>query len=250
MKLAMEIPFKHLEEFSRVTDIDFALAHLVLDNKDYASFYAEQRKRKRRVILDNSMHELPGNKPLSIGEVIEAAKRINPSVVIPPDKLGDAAFTLENFQHMRQHPGFSDQWDLACVIQGQSPDERVNLFMKCRTYSQTLCLPYREPRASWFDELLTAVPSPTAWPAFLHLLGTSTLDELRWFTRKTEQVGWPQARVAMDTAKPIKWAIAGKLLQDLEDLRGGGLLDHTKQLDVAQRLRTYNNIAFLRRYMA
>src|SRR5690242_8773778 len=103
MKLAMEIPQAHLEEFSRLTDVDFVLAHLVLTNKEYAEFYQDRSKAGRRVVLDNGMHET--GKPLTVPELIEACRRVHPSVVIPPDEIGNAKFTYDGFEQMRMAPG-------------------------------------------------------------------------------------------------------------------------------------------------
>jgi hypothetical protein len=58
MRLALEIPKVFLEQLSPLCDFDFALAHRVLEDADYASFYAKQAKAGRFVLLDNGMHEL------------------------------------------------------------------------------------------------------------------------------------------------------------------------------------------------
>lgn len=246
MKLALEIPKQHLEEFSHLTDVDFALAHLVLSDSIYAEFYAEQVKQGRRVLLDNGMHE-QGGKSLTVPEIIEAAKRVNPTVVIPPDKLGDAEFTYAGFKALRTDP--QNRWEPALVIQGSTHEERVRLFMDGRQYSNTLCLPYREPRSQWFKELVSATPKHVAWPGHLHLFGVNTLDELQWFSTFCERVGWPAARLCVDTAKPIKWAMKGFTLNKppTDGLRGGGLLDHTVKLTAEQRMNAYFNIGYFRR---
>lgn len=247
MKLAMEIPKPHLEELSKLTDVDFALAHLVLEDKEYAEFYAAQSKRKRRVILDNSMHELAG-KPLTVPEILEAAIRISPSVVIPPDKIGDAQFTYDSFQQMRKHP--KNRWDTALVIQGETFDERCRMFMDNRQYTYTLMLPYREPRTKWFSELLSAVPKHTPWPPYLHLLGMATFDDLEYFVNQTQILGWNPRTVCIDTAKPIKWGMLNTKLDTLENVHGGGLLNHSAVLTPEQMNVTLYNLSYLRRFMA
>lgn len=247
MKLSLEIPKAHLEELSPLCDLDFALAHLVLNDKEYAQFYADQRKAGRRVVLDNGMHEM--GKPLSVGELIEAAKRINPSVVCPPDKLNDGPFTYESFHAMRKHPGYG-HWDLGMILQGDIRQDRIAFFTDACKYSFTLFLPFRKPRMEWVLELVQALPAHFNWPPFMHLFGMSTFEELEWFSGFGRRHNWPSSRIHMDTGKPIKWAIAGKKMSDLEVLRGGGQLDHSAKLDVAQMNRALYNIALLRSHMA
>lgn len=245
MKLAMEIPTAHLAQLSELTDVDFALAHLVLENKVYAEFYREQRKQGRRVLMDNSMHELNGV-PLSVGELLEAARVINPNVIIPPDKLGDMQFTYAAFHNMRKHPGC--RWDPALVIQGKTYEERIQHFMDGRKYSQTVCFPFREPRLEWFTQLRRGVPHTVAWPTFLHLFGVNDLRELTEWSFVLEQSGWPAAMVCVDTAKPVKWGMQEHRFKENQNLRGGGLLDHKAEMTEAQLAATVYNIAFTRRY--
>ena len=247
MKLSLEIPTAHLEELSPLTDADFALAHLVLNDKQYAAFYKEQRKAGRRVILDNGMHEM--GKSLTVGEIIEAAKLINPTVVCPPDKLGDGPFTYTSFSTMQKHPGFSPNWDLGLILQGPERFQRVAFFSQMSQYTNTLLLPFREPRTEWITELVQAMPPHFVWPSYLHLLGMSTLEELQWFSAFGRVSKWPAKRITVDTGKPIKWALAGKKLDDVEQLRGGGQLKHDAKMDLAQMNRALYNIAFLRSRM-
>jgi hypothetical protein len=244
MNLAMEIPIAHLEEFSQLTDDDFALAHLVLNDATYADFYAEQRKKGRRVVLDNGMHEM--GKPLTVPEILEAAKRINPSCVIPPDRIGDAQFTWEGFDQLRKHP--SNRWDPALVIQGASAEDRISLFMHGRKWTYTIMFPFREPRTEWFVDMVRRVPKTVQWPPHLHLLGVNSLEELRLWTNLCEIHGWSARNVAVDTGKPIKWALKGRSLAELEDVRKGGLIDPKSEMDDAAKALAYFNIAYLRRF--
>lgn len=248
MNLAMEIPKALLAEVSEYTDVDFALAHLVLEDAEYAAFYKEQRhKHKRRVILDNSMHE-QGLTPLTVPQLIEAAKKINPSCVVPPDKLGDAKFTYEGFHEFRVRPECN--WDPVMMIQGATRDERLKLFSNTVRFTLTMGLPYREPRLQWFHEIVTALPGHVKMPPHLHLFGMNEFSELVSFSRMAEGLGWPAARITMDTAKPIKWAAQGKLIASLSDVHGGGLLDHAGELSLDQKFVMYQNLAYLRRFMA
>jgi len=53
VKIALEIPSMHLEEISKHTDFDFALAHVILDQgKDsrYVKFYRKQAEKVSKKI--------------------------------------------------------------------------------------------------------------------------------------------------------------------------------------------------------
>lgn len=242
----MEIPLKHLEEYSRLTDQDFALAHMVLEYKEYAEFFREQRKQGRRVVLDNSMHERE-TQALTVPEVIQAAKLINPSCVIAPDKLGDAGFTHDNFHALRKDP--QCRWDPGLVLQGMDRTSRISLFTNCVSFTNTLLLPYRENRVAWMEELIEAIPRYVKWPEHLHLLGIQkNMRDLVWFSRYTRSLLWPPHKVAVDTGKPIKWALKGKYMHELDDLSGGGLLDHQTKLTPEQQVIALYNIAYMRTF--
>ena len=247
MQLAMEIPKPHLSELSALTDVDFALAHEVLEDAHYAKFYKEQRAQGRRVVLDNSMHEL-GTKALTVPELLEAAKKIDPSCVIAPDRLGDAKFTFESFEQLRKDPKLN--WDPAIVIQGTTYEDRIKLFNGVRSFTQTMCLPYREPRLKWMTELIIGSPAYVKFPPYLHLLGMQDGQELVEFNKLVRQYGYPSNNVTVDTAKPIKWAMKGKKIDSLETLHGGGLLDHKAKMNDVQQALTLYNICVMRKAMA
>ena len=67
MKLALECPNYLLKDLQPLTDFDFILTHLVLQDKVYAEYYRESRSFK---ILDNSVNEL--GIPCSLEEMVQA----------------------------------------------------------------------------------------------------------------------------------------------------------------------------------
>jgi hypothetical protein len=246
VKLSAEIPTKHLEELSPLMDADFSLAHLILEDKIYAEFYLQQAKAGRMVIMDNSMHELPAS--LSVGEILEAADRTKPSFVIPPDKLGDVKFTYDQFEILRKQ-NLRHGHRLAAVLCGSNSAERSMFFTNVRAYIDMICFPYREPRLTWFDELLTAIPKHAGWPPYIHLLGVNTLDELSVWNSKLDLVGWPRNGRSVDTNKMVKWGLKNKRLNALDSLRGAGPLDFKTEMDLSQRLDTIYNTAYIRKFL-
>jgi hypothetical protein len=203
--VAFEIPSALLREVAPLADLDFALAHRVLEDWPYAKFFAS-RDLGRELILDNSFHEL--GKPLTVLELHEAARRSHADYVIAPDVLGEPAKNLQWFRETQE--GLGSEFKIAVVASGNTPDDRAR-FLDATADAQMLCMPYREQRLAWFLE------NP-ARCSRVHLLGVSTLEEAHAWTTVAGQ--FPHIRFSIDTSKPIKAAILGRALCDGGSLRG------------------------------
>lgn len=247
MRLMMEIPKAWLEYLSPLCDGDFALAQLVLEDKYYADFYRDQSKKGRFVIMDNGFHEL--GRPLSPPELLEAASRIQPSIVIAPDRLGDQRFGLEQFgETLKVMP---PEVGVGIVIQGVSPAERAEMFMKTVKHAKMLCLPFKEPRFEWFMDLLQKIPKYVQWPPRIHLLGVNEFWELKAFRDQFAALGIEPTRISVDTSKPIKFGILRKrFVSDIDTLRGTGSLDELARKATSECMSDIlYNIAFLRKFL-
>lgn len=242
----MEIPRFWLKTLSPLCDGDFALAQNVLADEFYRGFYAEQSKAGRFVVMDNGFHEL--GHPLEIPELMQAADYINPSIIITPDKLDDYKWTLDKFFEMRSV--VTDR-DLGVVLQGVTPAERADFFMKTVKYAKMICLPFRRPRFEWFCDLLEKIPSYIQWPPRIHLLGVNELWELKAFRDKFDELGIPGKRITVDTCKPISWGIQRtRISEKMPTLRDGiPLTDLEKKAGEACMPDVMYNIAFLRKYL-
>ncbi len=91
MKAACIVPISALE-LVKGSSYSLALAHLALAVPDYANFYNEQRETKKFVILDNSAYELL--QALNASSLLEAASKMQPSVLVIPDDIWDSAKNL------------------------------------------------------------------------------------------------------------------------------------------------------------
>ncbi len=104
MKVAFISPVKHLETLPD-TCYHMALAHLVREHEDYAKFYSVSGRTSRGwepkimgsgkphiTILDNGVAE---GKLLSSVELIEVARLVQPNVLVVPDDMNSALFTVE-----------------------------------------------------------------------------------------------------------------------------------------------------------
>lgn len=246
MRLGMEIPRFWLETLSPLMDYDFAIAHQVLEDEFYANFYREQAAKGRFVVLDNGFHEL--GHPLSAPELVAAADRIRPSVVIAPDRLGDMRFSLDSFDELRHI--LPPEYGCGIVVQGVSPAERAELFMKTMKHAKMLCFPFREPRFEWFCDLLEKIPKYIQWPPRIHLLGVNELWELKAFREKFDEIGIESKRVTIDTSKPVKFGVKGIRMSEDIVLRGIGALSEVEKKAASTHIPdVLYNIAFLRKYL-
>jgi hypothetical protein len=244
IKLGLEIPDSVLSLVSPLCDYDFALAHRVLENESYRAFYSAQRRSGRFVLMDNSFHEL--GHPLSVGELFQAAKLINPSVLVAPDKLGEGDWTYQQFVQLAKDPRSRD-YVLAATICGDTPEARSMYLANVRHLGARMyCFPFKEPRLQWYVDLVSMNPWLAEQP--IHLFGGNDFDEhmawvdtlLRW--RHT-------GPVTLDTSKPIKVAMLGQKLQVGTRMHGLGPLDHDAQINFQTLTNIYFNIAFFRRYL-
>lgn len=239
IKLAMEIPTAYLQTWTAWTDLDFVLAHRVLEDPVYARFYAE-RSASRELILDNSMHEL--GHPLPVSDLVAAAKLVAADYVIPPDRLGEPETNLSWYLDARDaFAGTSHK--VGAVLCGRTFDERFMYLQEVRD-APMLLLPFREPRLDWFFEQKSQIQR---FPR-IHLLGVNELVEL-WNFNQVAGANW-----SVDTAKPIKWGIERQLISERTSLRGApmkskDLLD-VYGLSTQQILHITENVSYLRRFIA
>lgn len=211
--LAMELPTCKLAGWSHLADLDFVLAHKVLEDKAYADFFLN-RPAARELILDNSYHELGHN--ISISDLLEAANRCRATYIITPDRVGDVMYNREQFLAAKSvlSPGYK----LAVVMTGQNYTswltglaEREQFLFQVRE-ADMLCLTFKEPqRLEWY----AASSMAHRWKR-IHLLGCAELSELHAFAQMAKSTGreW-----SMDTGKALKHALRGNKLDELKSVR-------------------------------
>jgi hypothetical protein len=252
MKLSIELPTKYLAYFSRLTDLDFCLAQVALQDAEYAKFFNAQAKAGRMVILDNGFHEM--GRPLSVPELEKAVELVEPSFVVAPDAIGKPVETFDWFEQMEKRMRDHPSTRLAAVVVGLDSQERAAYFNNVAPRCAMLCLPYREPRRTWFTELLEQFPRPR-WPEYLHLLGMNEFEEVNWFKRFfiINGLEWGPHCVSVDTAKPLKWGLEKKLLNYDSSPRGSSVssatLHNISSISDEQLVFIMNNIAYLRRFV-
>jgi hypothetical protein len=241
IRLSMEIPTAYLSEWSAWTDLDFVLAHRVLEDAAYAEFHA-RRPIDRELILDNSMHEL--GEALPVSDLVEAAKRCRADVIIPPDALGEPKKNVA--WYAQTVTAFDYRYAVGCVLCGRDSRERLAVLNSYKG-APILFLPYRESRLTWYLELEARIRRRFKR---IHLLGVNTLDEVRCFASYSadDSINW-----SVDTAKPIKWGVALESLKAKSSIRGASLsskdLLDLRDLSAEQLAQIDINVRQLREFL-
>lgn len=90
MELALEIPLRHWDVFNQFCDFGYALAQLVLEDKEYAKVYKDY---KGKLFLDNGFNEL--RRDIGIDSLLKACDLIEPTHVTALEAL-DSQQNLKN----------------------------------------------------------------------------------------------------------------------------------------------------------
>lgn len=252
IKLAMELPTSKLEEWTKYADLDFILAHQVLEDKAYADFF-RNRPADRELILDNSLHEL--GYPLSVADLREAAERCDATYVIAPDKVGNVEFNIAQFK--LAYDAFRHTPHQLAVVMTADPEldamplaqsAAIENFLYEVRAADMLCCTFKLPRRY---DYYTSSAMAKKWRR-VHLLGVDTPEELQnW--RNTFRDTYREASV--DTAKPLKWAMQYERLSERRNwrkakLHSADLLNlRSDQITTEQEQIFIENVETLRRYL-
>jgi len=248
MKLALECPTGMLNDIQPLADFDWVLAHLVLQDKEYAEYY---RKSKRYKVLDNSVNELL--EPLSFGDMLKAMDIVKPSLVVPPDHLGGYKKTYDEIVHALSILGPND---LLPVIQGSTLGEVLGLLQELLSLGfNRLAVPYdilssREDNpvmmASNRLRVVNSVINRVPIGFEIHLLGMTTIEELESHNR-----GWVRS---VDTGVPVMMGLKGRRLDTfrLEDKKKSTMsrMENIVPVDpIYDMMNVFYNVAYLRKLL-
>lgn len=135
MKLAIISPVAHLEQFSTRGDFDFALCHVLDEERElktttYRDYFLRQSQQGRMVMLDNGAHE---NSCVDNQSLLFNAKSIQATHVIAPDVVGDTKKTLANTKEFidfldSQKSTDLGNFQLVGVAQGTSFEEWLDCY--------------------------------------------------------------------------------------------------------------------------
>lgn len=127
MKVAHLVPISCLRDEKMYGDYFYALAHIVLQSKEYADFFLEKSREGELVLLDNSAYEL--GESISDDKLLAAVERVEPSYVYAPDVVGDAASTCRRtFEFVSRIGKVEFDSKVIGVVHGDTVEERVRVF--------------------------------------------------------------------------------------------------------------------------
>lgn len=119
IKIAHESPLSMFEDVQRVTDIDYCLANVYVENEAYKQQFLKARSQGREIILDNGVFET--GEAMTGEQYLGIINELSPDWFILPDVLENAAETVAN----------AKAWNLTTtakkigVVQGKTLDELV-----------------------------------------------------------------------------------------------------------------------------
>lgn len=129
MKLAFIAPINALKEISSKGEIEYCLAPYLKYPK-YKKYFIEQIKKKKYIILDDSIAENGG--VLKPRELVDLAININASEIICPDVIGNKLKTdvlRENFLDEYYEKLKVRNIKIQCVIQGKTWAEYIASYL-------------------------------------------------------------------------------------------------------------------------
>ena len=124
-KIAHEAPISIFDAVQARTDYDYALVHLFEESDQYFNLFKQSLKKKREVILDNSIFEL--GTAFDPEKYAEWIVKLQPTYYIIPDVLNDAKGTIENFDNWIKNYKDSVPGKIIAVAQGKT----FNEFLEC-----------------------------------------------------------------------------------------------------------------------
>lgn len=222
IKLSCFLPTNHLEDFSPHLDYDFLEP---VNDPRYINFYKARDDYK---LLDNGMIEF--KESVSPQKLYEYMQQVNPTHVVPPDRLGDWKFnqiSAESF--LRYCPAER----MLVTLGGPSPQDFSQQASECILAGYYgVCLPYRRNR----------VPVQTNRQHLFGLRIPEYFADWSGYNYKT----------TLDTTEPIAAA-----MRDIHWVEEGGIVSFPRPKDYIERRMTpwqvqaaISNIHYLKEWIA
>jgi hypothetical protein len=141
MLVAHEAPLKIMERVRGLTDYDYALVHLLEENKEYRDFFFKSKKLGRKIILDNSLYEL--------GEAYNHDKFINwlyelePDEYIIPDVFQNYEANIKSFEEfLVKFDRGTFRGKAIGVIQGKNYQELKDSYLFMREHADKIAISF------------------------------------------------------------------------------------------------------------
>ncbi len=258
MQLAMEGSPSYLQEISSLTDFEWVLTNVAMDNPEYLAFYTHLKQVKpfRTIVVDSGVNE--EGTPRSLKDMDTIIKLVKAEYIIPPDILNNSEKSWDLLMSSL------DLWKrekLVPVIQGSTILEVLDYTQSVVNLGFTkICIPYdlmrkrTEPLRMLADSRVNVVTRLLEkFPVLrsLHLLGLNTLEEVQYYS------GYFPKVVSLDTGAPFLNAIHRRRFLRQCLLPKGVYIDYTEETkDIGSPTRKDVladcswNIAVLRKFIS
>jgi hypothetical protein len=116
-KISHEVPLCLLEDSPKFNHYDYALVHLLDQDKDYANYFLKAKQQGRYIILDNSLHEI-GESYHDSG-LLYWINKLQPQEFLIPDVWQDTNASIRNARKWSQMQ-LPDGVEKVAVVQAEN----------------------------------------------------------------------------------------------------------------------------------
>lgn len=139
MRVSHEVPISFLQESQVFNDYDYCLLHLTYEREEYRSYYKNAVKQGREVLLDNSLFEL--GDALTLEQVAEGVRDINPTWVVVPDCLNEKDTTIQRFLEWESKYSNLNVGTIG-VVQGKTLSEMIECYKFMSKHADKIAIPF------------------------------------------------------------------------------------------------------------
>lgn len=125
IEISHEVPLCLLEESRNFNDYDYALCHLLDISEEYRNFFFESKNLERKIILDNSVHEL--KLPYNDASLLEWIHALEPNEFIVPDYFFDKTKSIVSAKKW-SNIVLPDRTTKVAVVQANSLSEAAECY--------------------------------------------------------------------------------------------------------------------------
>lgn len=221
MKISHESPNSIFKKVQNLTDYDYALVHLFLENQDYREHFLKAKADGREIILDNSLFEL--EVPFDPFKYSEVIQQLQPEWYIIPDTLENSKET--QLSYVKWVSTFKDlPGKRIGVLQGKTYEELCECYQTFRRFRvdkigisfdysyYEKCFPLNMKLEAWMKGRQMFIKQLQEESFFrpeipIHLLGCSLPQEFKYY-QTMEFID------SVDTSNPVVHGLKGVVYED------------------------------------
>ena len=262
IRIAHESPKSIFNDVQKYTDYDYALVHLLEEDKEYLEQFKEAVKKGREVILDNSIFEL--EEAFDADKFAHWINELRPTWYIVPDALEDTKKTMSQMASWNMHYSDLVHGKKIGVVQGKTYKQIV----ACYEYMDKIADVDMIAISFDYSYYTDSIPHPNKYVSWMlgrvkllgdlrrdgvinvlkphHLLGCGLPQEFAFY--KNSDYDWIYS---LDTSNPVVHGIKGisygsdglwnKERQKLHELINSDIEDTNLILSNIQKFKWFTN---------